>query len=122
MGWLRHPKTTQERRRWFSDIELIEENPELKLRAKRSPHRLPTVYDDLFPKAGRDRSWKRHRNKQYGVVRSNKPKSHDTRGEFDTPYVEMHKSPFWFWRYRLGGKQRYFPFRVRFKYIKNKTA
>ena len=127
MGWLRHPKTTQERRRWFSDIELIEENPELKLRAKRAPHRLPTVYDDIFPKAWRNRSWKRHRATQYGVVRAYKPKSKGTRGTFDTPNVEMSCYPHrimglrWFGCYGRGEIDK-FPFRVRFKYIKNKTA
>lgn len=127
MGWLRHPKTTQERRRWFSDIELITEYPQLKLRACRAPHLLPTLYDDLCPKAWRDRSWKRHRDAQHGVKRSIKPKNNGPRGSFDTPNVEMSCHPFrimglrWFGCFGRGEIMK-FPFRVRFKYIKNKTA
>lgn len=127
MGWLRHPKTTQERRRWFSDIELIAEYPELKLRNARSARNLPTLYDDIAKDAWRDRSWKRHRDTQYGVVRSDKPKRKGTRGTFNTKDVEMSCYPFRLmglrWYRGVGrGKLDKFPFRVRFKYIKNKTA
>ncbi len=123
MGCLRHPKTTQERRRWYSDIELMSEYPELKLRHARSEHLLPNSYDDISKDAWEDRSWKRHRNHQYGVKRSNKPKSKGERGHFDTPDVEMSCYPFRIFGWsKWRGRQNIFPFRVRFKYIKNKTA
>jgi hypothetical protein len=58
MGWLRHPRTTQERRA----------NQDWKwCRPCRRPHLLPTTWDDLWNKSKQDRSWKRHRDNQYHV-------------------------------------------------------
>jgi hypothetical protein len=59
--WLRHPKTTQERRR--------NANKEEKqfVRAKRSSNRnLPTAWDDIpISRKWRNESWKRLRQTQY---------------------------------------------------------
>jgi hypothetical protein len=52
---LRHPKTTQERRRVEID--------RLYVRPKR--HRLPHAWDDLFRRDLNDRSWKQHRMFQW---------------------------------------------------------
>jgi hypothetical protein len=55
-AWLRYPKTTQERRRWFADAA------ELRLRAARSPHNnlnLPSSWDDIARRP--QRCWKEQR-------------------------------------------------------------
>lgn len=125
MGYFRKIKTTQERRRWVADEELMGEYPELRLRAGRSFRTLPNSWDDIHKSAWEDRSWKRHRDRQWSVERSENKRKKGSRGTFDTPMVEMHKSPFWLWGFytfacRVGPRK--FPYRVRFKYIKNKTA
>ena len=58
MSWLRHPKTTQERRA----------NQDGYARKKRCLHHLPSAWDDIGRSDWRDRSWKRHRKTQYKVV------------------------------------------------------
>jgi len=58
-GWMRHPKTTQERCR--------NGRPEERefVRPKRSPRQLPTAYDDVWVK--HSKSWKeRRQRKQWG--------------------------------------------------------
>ena len=125
MGWLRRMKTTQERRRWFADIEILSDYPQMKMRARRSARNLPTVYDDVPKLNGDDRSWKMHRDTQWGVKRSVKKNTRRDKIIFDTPLAEMHKPPYWFWGFYSFGsraKRRQWPFRVRFKYIKNRTA
>lgn len=62
--WLRHPRTTSERR--ASDA--VDNDPEMreykvKSRAKRSKAMLPSAWDDLPRHV--DKSWKRHRKTQY---------------------------------------------------------
>lgn len=57
MGMLRHPRTTQERRRWFADKEDID------LRPRRAPHALPQVWDDLWIR--HQRSWKANRKSKW---------------------------------------------------------
>lgn len=52
-GWLRQPKTTQERRLWDSEYG----------RSRRAPHRLPEAWDDIHRQV--QRSWKEHRRTQY---------------------------------------------------------
>lgn len=55
MGWLRNPRTTQERRA----------NQDGYCRGRRSPHRLPSSWDDILVQT--ERSWKRTRKTQYKV-------------------------------------------------------
>jgi hypothetical protein len=54
VSWLRHMRTTQERRRFYADAA-----EGVKLRNARSPISLPNLWDDI----GRSlqRSWKKHR-------------------------------------------------------------
>ena len=66
--WLRRPHTTQERRRWFADLERRRAHPELKLRARRSASNLPDTWDDFPVAALTDRSWKRRHEAQYAPV------------------------------------------------------
>lgn len=65
MGWLRHPKTTQERRhapkRGFLEIE----GYRIKVRGKRSFRNLPEAWDDILNMSWKHRSWKRHRLNQW---------------------------------------------------------
>ena len=56
MGFCRHPKTTQEMRA-NQDWEWC--------RPARRPHRLPSLYDDIFKFS--TKTWKRYRRKQYYV-------------------------------------------------------
>lgn len=122
MAYFRRPKTTQERRRYLYDLT---EHPELRLRVRRSFHSLPSSWDDVHKSGNVIRSWKRHRKTQYGVIRSDKTKFKGNRCRFDTPFVKMHCSPFWHMQRRWSnyrGEVNSFPFRVRFKYIKNKTS
>lgn len=56
MGWLRHPKTTQEIRMWDRQYG----------RANRSPRHLPTLYDDI-PTPYNVRCWKKYRKTQYKI-------------------------------------------------------
>ena len=62
----RHPKTTSERRAYFSNratIEILEFlGVALKLRQKRKSDMLPNAYDDLSIRY--QRSWKEHRGTQ----------------------------------------------------------
>lgn len=52
--WLRYPRTTQERRRWFADA------PDVALRLARSPyHNLPSAWDDISRRP--QRCWKEQR-------------------------------------------------------------
>jgi len=51
--WIRHPRTTAERRA----------NQEGWERPRRRPHLLPNTYDDLWVRS--DKSWKKKRKKQY---------------------------------------------------------
>ena len=66
--WLRHPRTTQERRRWFADLERQRDHPELKLRPRRGARHLPNAWDDLSVGLVEDRSWKRRHKTQYAPV------------------------------------------------------
>lgn len=56
MSWLRKPKTTQERR-WAIDGWN---------RPKRSNHRLPEAWDDIYK--NRYKCWKNYRKTQYRVI------------------------------------------------------
>ena len=51
--WLRHPRTTAERRA----------NEDGWCRSKRNPHRLPQAYDDIVIRT--QRSWKSYRKTQW---------------------------------------------------------
>jgi hypothetical protein len=66
----RRPKTANERRAGFAAPKNRESiaDPELAytVRKKRSPHRLPDVYDDVF--IHYQRSWKEHRRNQWKKV------------------------------------------------------
>lgn len=68
MSWLRHPRTTQERRYngkrgiCYDDGEYV-----VKIRCKRSQPMLPSLWDDIIRQDGCHRTWKRHRNTQYKV-------------------------------------------------------
>ena len=57
-GWMRHMKTTQERRRWFADI-----GDNVKLRLSRAPHALPSVWDDFWRR--HQRCWKEQRRTKW---------------------------------------------------------
>ena len=65
MGWLRHPRTQQERRvngkRNFIDYDEYK----VRTRPKRNKANLPCHWDDLLNHSWYDRSWKRYRRKQY---------------------------------------------------------
>lgn len=67
---LRRPQTTQERRRWFRDVETCREYPELRLRARRSFRGLPNAWDDIPIGVYDDRSWKRltYNRHQYNMT------------------------------------------------------
>lgn len=65
MGWLRHIKTTQERREnGKRDVVLYDDIP-IKIRAKRNAARLPDVRCDIQRSCFWDRSWKGFRKTQY---------------------------------------------------------
>jgi hypothetical protein len=121
MGWIRHPHTTQERREWFEATDAAKEWPQLRLRRARASSNLPQAWDDVPKLNGDDRSWKLHRAAQWDVRRTEKRRG-GKRGQFDTPIVMLHKSPFWCWGWRTKVDGGMHPYRVRFKYIKNKTA
>lgn len=57
-AWLRHPKTTNEKRQCYDDdtAEFV------KIRAKRKARRLPDVYDDQF--VVESKTWKRAKRKR----------------------------------------------------------
>lgn len=57
MSWLRHMKTTQERRRWFADKD------EARLRASRNPRSLPSLWDDFWRHT--QRCWKEQRRTKW---------------------------------------------------------
>jgi hypothetical protein len=62
MSWLRHMRTTQERRRWFADAM------DVVLRRSRGPHSLRSLWDDVWRKPRR--SWKEHRKTKYKLPRN----------------------------------------------------
>ena len=56
LGWdriFRHPRTTQERRLWDDDY------------GRAARRKLPDVRWDIFRRDREDRSWKRHRRRQW---------------------------------------------------------
>ncbi len=66
----RHPRTANERRAGFpapkNRESLGDREPSYTVRKKRSPHRLPDVYDDVF--IHYQRSWKEHRRNRWKKV------------------------------------------------------
>lgn len=58
MGWIRNPKTTQERRAAGKRNKVA--------RAKRNMANLPNSYDDFW--VGHQRCWKKHRKTKYRTV------------------------------------------------------
>ena len=65
MGYLRNPRTTQERRINGKRSQITVDGYEVKIRAKRSQASLPEAWDDIPRKDLEHRTWKRHRKKQY---------------------------------------------------------
>ena len=67
MGWFRNPKTTNERRQWFSALEVAKEYPHKfkRPRASRSAGYggLPDSYDDIHGSCYK--CWKYYRKTQY---------------------------------------------------------
>lgn len=63
--YLKKPRTTQERRRYFHDE--ITEEAVIHIRGRRKPRILPNHWDDRLRSdaTGNHRSWKRHRRTQY---------------------------------------------------------
>ncbi len=57
-GLFRHPKTTQERRKYDKEYG----------RGRRSPKHLTHAWDDMPRRDIEDRSWKRHRKTQYKII------------------------------------------------------
>lgn len=60
MAWLRHMKTTAERRQYFDAID-----NGYTPRAKRNPANIPNAWDDHWCSSLGDRCWKRYRLRQY---------------------------------------------------------
>jgi hypothetical protein len=60
-NYLRHIRTTQERRQWFG-VE------DVQLRARRSPAMLPTYFDDIWRRT--QKSWKEHRRLKWRRISS----------------------------------------------------
>lgn len=65
MGWLRHPRTTQERRANGKRDILDIDGYKIRLRGKRNLTNLPEAWDDIGRSDWRHHSWKRHRKTQY---------------------------------------------------------
>ena len=60
------PRTTQERRANGTRSSFIDvDGYKIKARAKRGVRNLPCTWDDLVRRDADDRTWKRHRRKQY---------------------------------------------------------
>ena len=64
----RRPRTTQERRRWFADVDRRHEHPQLKLRARRAACHLANAWDDNYLSRLADRTWKWRHGTQYAPV------------------------------------------------------
>lgn len=65
MGWMRHPRTTQERRANGKRNRLVIGDYVVKLRPSRNMIHLTDTYDDPWRRDGMNRSWKRHRKNQW---------------------------------------------------------
>jgi hypothetical protein len=90
----RHPRTTNERRaNCAADTpkEILENHGlAFKVRPKRSPHRLPTTYDDIFLR--HQRSWKEYRRTQRKVVGSINRRMHSPPiWVEETPYGDLNR-------------------------------
>jgi len=70
MGWLRHPRTTQERRANGKRNFIIWDEYKVPIRASRNMSNLVEAWDDIGRQDLSHRSWKRHRKTQYKVVES----------------------------------------------------
>jgi hypothetical protein len=57
-SYMRRPKTTQERRKWFG-AKTDSKEYNIKLRMRRSARVLPNAYDDLYAADNYIRGWKR---------------------------------------------------------------
>ena len=65
MGWLRHPRTQQERRVNGKRNHITDDDCKVKTRPKRNQVHLPCLWDDVLNHSWYDRSWKRYRKTQY---------------------------------------------------------
>jgi len=65
MGYMRHPRTTQERRANGRRDRLNIEGCVIKLRPSRNMTNLTDTYDDPWRRDWNHRSWKRHRKTQW---------------------------------------------------------
>ena len=65
MSWLRHMRTTQERRENGKRDFIVVEGYKVRIRAKRNQANLPCYWCDIFNRSWEDRTWKRHRRTQY---------------------------------------------------------
>jgi hypothetical protein len=61
--YMRHPKTTQERKKWFDVLEECKEY-KIKLRLRRSHVNLPNAWDDELVSKRRIKGWKRTKKKK----------------------------------------------------------
>ena len=94
MGFLRHPRTTQELRHWYgTEADRAEEPETPRIRCRR--HRLRTAWDDIWVES--QRSWKAYRKTQWREKRT-KPKKP----------VKFHVHPYPKAQVWFGKKQWYF--------------
>lgn len=64
--WWKHPRTTQEMREYYKlEVEKMDTGYPIHYRAKRTPHYLPTAWDDVIKSRWGNRCWKKFRQKQY---------------------------------------------------------
>jgi len=69
MGWLRHPKTTNEKRQWHAlEFERSNSGYKVRARARRSWKRLVDTWDDIMNSSIDIKSWKRYRKNQWKPV------------------------------------------------------
>ena len=62
--WYKCPKSTNEKRQYYA----CDDEPEIKIRARRNPRHLPDIWDDVCRRDVDNRNWKRFRRTQYKII------------------------------------------------------
>jgi hypothetical protein len=96
MGFLRHPKTTQERRRFFGDQAERRDDPLIpELRRKRRS--IPNAWDDIWVES--ERCWKSYRKTQWRDRPKRKKKRAKFRGHLNPRWLTRRTKKTWYWNY-----------------------
>jgi len=105
MGFLRHPKTTQELRHFFGDQAERRDDPDIP-QPRRKRRYIPTAWDDIWVES--ERCWKSYRRTQWREKPKRKKPPAKFRGHLNPRWLSRRTKKIWYWNsYRQGWYCRY---------------